>query len=785
MGSEGDVEKLHAAAFEEMALAALVIDLTGSVADANAAWRALAGDVRRAPHRDAFGRIVGDAAAGELATIVDGLLLGAREAHRAELRGRDAASERWFDVRLSRVAGKGVVATLEDVTARRTVRDAARDADGLRESEATLRAILDAIPDLVFRMRRDGSLVEHGDAVARSTRGPRGLNATIAEQSAMDAQRALATRTPKAGLCRVTERGQSRDYETRLVPYGDDEALVIARDISDYTRTEEELQLFLGISLTTSEVPDLGTALTVVLRQICESTGWVAGAAWTPTDAGLQCDAVWLARESPELAAFRAACQAHSLQRNEALVGAVLGRARAAWVGNLDATRDGGARARAAGFRTGFAVPVLAGAEVVAVLEFYAFEPRDEDQRLLTMVSAVAEQLGALVKRKRAEELVESARAELQRALETAARQWRITFDAIESPIFLLDRDGRVVRVNRAAKTIAGVDYKEQIGRALEEIGDGEPWRGGAAVARAALERRAAASAQAHDEVRKQTWDFAATLIDDDDGEKIILVMRDITRLVELQESLRRSETMSAMGSLVAGVAHEVRNPLHAITVTLDAFEARFRVPVHSGHIGVLRGEVARMSTLMRDLLEYGKPPTARPYPGDVGEVVARSILVCAREAQERQVTIERAIEAPLPSVYLDPDRLLQVVNNVLENAIQHSKPGGRVTVAARAVDADGASWVECSISDEGPGFREGDLGRVFEPFFSRRKGGTGLGLSIVHRIVDAHGGRVWASNRAGTTPGATITVRLPVAAGSSPPSHGRDSGGYALPSGK
>ena len=892
MSGVGEVAGLQAAAFDAMAIGAALIDAQGVVVSVNAAWRPLARDVRGAPHREAFAGILDEADARELSGVIDGLLRGTRQAHRAELRACGNAGNRWFEVRLARVAGPGVLATLEDVTDRRRQREAAWDAEGLRESEATLRAILDAVPDVVFRMRADGSLVEPSDEVVRSTRGPRTLQATIAEQSAFYAERALATRTPKGGLCRLTNRGQARDYETRIVPYSADVALVIARDITDQTRTEEELQLLLGITLATGEVADLSKALTVVLRLVCESTGWIAGAAWTPAEGkAFRCDAFWLARDTAELRSFRDACVVRTTLPREGLAGRVAADGRATWVADVTRIDDEPShRAGAAGFRTGFAVPVLAGAETVAVLEFYAFEARDEDERLLTMVSAVAEQLGALMKRKRVEESVrllesaleqlsepivisttssngatprivyvspaftrmtgyaaneavgrgldmltgpntdrgltgrvsseaseghlvefetinyrkdgselpvewrvaparaddgsvshiiaiqrditqrrqvEAARGELQRALETAARQWRITFDAIESPIFLLDKDAYVVRVNRAAKALGNVDYKEQIGRPLTSIGEGEPWKEGASIARLAFERRAPASGQVRDEARKQTWDFAATLIDDDDGEKIILVARDITRLVELQESLRRSETMSVMGSLVAGVAHEVRNPLHAITVTLDAFENRFRVPEHAGHISVLRGEVARLTTLMRDLLEYGKPQTVRPYPGHLTEIVTQSISVCAREAQEKDVTIVSEVDPDLPSVFMDPERLLQVVNNVLQNAIQHSKSKGKVTISGHVAQEDGVRWVECSVTDEGPGFREADLPRVFEPFFTRRKGGTGLGLSIVQRIVDVHRGRVWASNRAkgsdGTGGGAVITVRLPV----------------------
>jgi signal transduction histidine kinase len=146
-----------------------------------------------------------------------------------------------------------------------------------------------------------------------------------------------------------------------------------------------------------------------------------------------------------------------------------------------------------------------------------------------------------------------------------------------------------------------------------------------------------------------------------------------------------------------------------------------------------------------------------------VTEIVAQALSVCAREAQERNVTIDRDLDAQLHRDYMDPERLLQVMSNVLQNAIQHSKPGGKVTIAARTVTADGTRWVECWVADEGPGFREADLPKVFEPFFTRRKGGTGLGLSIVQRIVDVHRGKVWASNRPPPQGGGVITVRLPV----------------------
>jgi signal transduction histidine kinase len=103
---------------------------------------------------------------------------------------------------------------------------------------------------------------------------------------------------------------------------------------------------------------------------------------------------------------------------------------------------------------------------------------------------------------------------------------------------------------------------------------------------------------------------------------------------------------------------------------------------------------------------------------------------------------------------------MVQVFENVLENALQHSPRGAAVVVEAAELLLDNRHWLECRICDSGPGLPEEDIGRIFEPFFTRRRGGTGLGLSIVRRIVDQHGGRVFAENR--SSGGSCVTVRLP-----------------------
>lgn len=228
-----------------------------------------------------------------------------------------------------------------------------------------------------------------------------------------------------------------------------------------------------------------------------------------------------------------------------------------------------------------------------------------------------------------------------------------------------------------------------------------------------------------------------------------------------LQESLRRSETMAAMGSLVAGVAHEVRNPLFSISATLDAFEARFTDQKdHQQYLTVLRGEINRLSRLMQDLLEYGKPSQLTLAPAQISEIMQKAAQACQTLAEKTQVKVVRQPGEDF-TVMVDHQRLQQVFQNLIENAIQHSPAAGTVSVTTESCAVDDQPWLCCSVRDQGQGFQPEDLPKVFDPFYSRRRGGTGLGLSIVQRIVEEHGGHVDAGNNADG--GAIVTVRLPL----------------------
>ena len=229
---------------------------------------------------------------------------------------------------------------------------------------------------------------------------------------------------------------------------------------------------------------------------------------------------------------------------------------------------------------------------------------------------------------------------------------------------------------------------------------------------------------------------------------------------MRLKEQLRQSETMAEIGSIVAGVAHEVRNPLFSISATLDAFESRFgRTEGFSRYLSVLRGEITRLTTLMRDLLDFGRPSRPDLSQCRMEEVVEAAVSACAPLARRKSVEIAWPRGAAVPPVLADRARVSQVLQNLIENAVHFSPEGGRVEVALGLGGDAPEGWVECAVRDSGPGFDPADLPRLFEPFFTRRRGGTGLGLSIVQRIVYDHGGEVAAENHA--SGGAVVKVRF------------------------
>lgn len=360
--------------------------------------------------------------------------------------------------------------------------------------------------------------------------------------------------------------------------------------------------------------------------------------------------------------------------------------------------------------------------------------------------------------------VAEDEKKKLQATIEMSTLEWQLTFDAIESPLLIFDLDGRLTKMNRAARDLPRDRDASLTDLTIDNLGSSPLWQKAAELMRLIRASRVAASGEARDEATSRSWELAATLavLPGGDDERMILAIAEMTHIVELQASLHRSEAMSMLGSLVSGVAHEVRNPLFGISSTLDAFEARFgHKEVDQRYLVVLRREVNRLNELMKDLLDFGQPQVYELQLGSIGDAIVKAVHASSPLAKRAQVKIVTKVRPRLARVRLNPDRLPQVFLNLLENAIQHTPVGGIVTVEAWEVFEDNRNWIVCGVKDSGPGFDPSDLPRVFEPFFTRRTGGTGLGLSIVQKIIEEHEGSISAGNP--PEGGALMVVRLPV----------------------
>ena len=360
--------------------------------------------------------------------------------------------------------------------------------------------------------------------------------------------------------------------------------------------------------------------------------------------------------------------------------------------------------------------------------------------------------------------LLDEKQQRLHASLQQSAMEWRQTFNAIDFPVLIVDLAGTIKRSNLAAEQIVGIEAEKIVGTTLGELGETQPWKRAAELIDNIRDNQAPLTEEVKDETTGKTWAITLYHINEfgSVGERAILIAQDITKRVELEASLRQSEMMSLLGSLVAGVAHEVRNPLFGISSIIDAFETRFSDRTeYLRYTSVLRDEIGRLTILMEELLEYGKPFRGDLYLVSMEEMVARSVKACMPSAGVAQVNLKSDVEEALPKVRIDRRRLSKVFVNLIENAIQHSPQKSTVRIEACRVADGNNEWVQCAIKDSGAGILPDDLPKIFEPFFSKRRGGTGLGLAIAHRIMQEHGGKLIAGNN--PEGGACMIARFPI----------------------
>jgi two-component system nitrogen regulation sensor histidine kinase GlnL len=265
----------------------------------------------------------------------------------------------------------------------------------------------------------------------------------------------------------------------------------------------------------------------------------------------------------------------------------------------------------------------------------------------------------------------------------------------------------------------------------------------------------------------------AALFSRDGTVEAAVAVLRDLSRIRQLENEVRRGETLAAAGRMAVGVAHEIRNPLGAIRGAVQLLARELGAePRLTEYTDVLLKEVDRVNRIIETLLDLGRPVQVRRVPINLHQLLERVILLDDETARAGEVTLVRRYDPSLPPILGDEDRLLQVFHNLVRNALDAMKLGGRVTLSTRVsldplygkMDVGGGprTMVEVAVTDEGSGIPVATRARIFDPFFTTKERGLGLGLAICHRIVDEHRGAIHVESAEGR--GTTVTCFLPIA---------------------
>jgi two-component system sensor histidine kinase PilS (NtrC family) len=352
------------------------------------------------------------------------------------------------------------------------------------------------------------------------------------------------------------------------------------------------------------------------------------------------------------------------------------------------------------------------------------------------------------------------------------------TVDSLNSGLLTTDSEGRVRSLNPEAERISGRTVGEVLGRDLEEVLPGvrESLSVGKETPTGA--RLRARMPLLHPSGKKLHLGLASSILRDGEGcaSGWVVIFQDVTEVVAMEQELRRSERLAGIGQLAADIAHEIRNPLAAISGSVEMLEAGLgeddRDQEPRRLMGIVLREIDRLNDLITEFLQFARPAPTKRVSVDLGEVVAELVGMfeaALPEGVELEVDVGRELNA-----FADPTQVRQILWNLILNAVQAMPEGGciRISVAevleepqeAAAEDRNdakgGGGFVEVKVADTGVGIAPEELERIFDPFFTTKPEGSGLGLATVHRIVEANDGNLRVESHVGQ--GTALRVRFP-----------------------
>jgi two-component system, OmpR family, phosphate regulon sensor histidine kinase PhoR len=361
--------------------------------------------------------------------------------------------------------------------------------------------------------------------------------------------------------------------------------------------------------------------------------------------------------------------------------------------------------------------------------------------------------------------MTDELRSKIEELSEDRAQLLAMLTSMVEG-VMVLDYKGRILQVNPALERMFGVTRAETRGRpSLEVFGHSEL----NALVSSVLATRTGQKDEIILTPSGRCLDVEASVAggEQDNEACAVLVFHDITELRRL-ENIRKD--------FVANVSHELRTPLTSIKGYVEALLDGGKDDPETSvrFLEIILKQSDRLNLILEDLLQLSKIESGqlqfKKEPLHIGSVIERTIAMIKPLAEKKQHRLRSQVAADLPLISGDEERLVQVLANLLDNAIKYTPEGGQITVAARRISPSRAeaprTSIELTVTDTGIGIPEQDRPRVFERFYrvdkarSRELGGTGLGLAIVRHIVEGHGGQVWVEGNMPT--GSRFIVRLP-----------------------
>jgi signal transduction histidine kinase len=254
-----------------------------------------------------------------------------------------------------------------------------------------------------------------------------------------------------------------------------------------------------------------------------------------------------------------------------------------------------------------------------------------------------------------------------------------------------------------------------------------------------------------------------------------LMVLTDITALKRLESQIRRSDRLASLGTLSAGMAHEIKNPLVSIKTFAQLLPERYQDSDFRDTFSNLIGhEIDRIDSLVNQLLRFARPTKPLLKPMHVHEILEKSLSLIGHRLYQKEIKLTRSWKANVDTIRADPDQLEQVFLNFFLNAMDAMKNGGELAVITQVETED--RWVSgfngsngqstevlhVTVRDTGEGIRKEDIPHVFDPFFTTKDYGTGLGLSVVHGIIQEHGGQIEVESE--VQKGTAFHILLPLA---------------------